>query len=112
MKSTVASLVTSNQRAVADLCRQHGVESLDVFGSAADGEFDEQESDVDFIVTFADMSPGIANRYLDFAEALERWLGRSVDVMIDGPIASPYLRRSVETTRENVFGRPRQEAAV
>ena len=105
-------LVADNQAAIADLCRQYGVESLDVFGSAATGAFDPDTSDVDFIVTFADMSPGIANQYLDFAEALERLLGRSVDLMFDGPVRNPYLRRSVDTSRERVSERTARQAAV
>lgn len=96
-------LVSDNQDAIAELCYDYGVESLDIFGSAATGTFDEHSSDIDFIVRFADMSPGIANRYLDFAEALERLLGRPVDVMFDQPVTNPYLRRSVEASRKNVF---------
>lgn len=103
-------LVADKQTAIGALCRQYGVESLDVFGSASTGAFDEQSSDIDFIVKFADLSPGIANRYLDFAEALERLFGRSVDVMFDGPIANPYLKQTVDASRENVFGhQSRQE---
>lgn len=103
-------LVAEKQSAVAVLCQQYGVESLDVFGSASTGAFDEHASDIDFIVTFADMSAGIANKYLDFADALERLFGRSVDVMFDGPIANPYLKQTVEASRENIFGRQsRQE---
>ncbi len=105
-------LVADNQEAIATLCRQYGVEPLDVFGSASTGAFDEQSSDVDFIVTFADMSPGIANRYLDFAEALERLLGCSVDVMFDRPIANPYLRQTVTASRENVFERRSRQEIV
>ena len=74
-----------------------------MFGSAATGAFDESSSDVDFIVDFVDMSPGIANRYLDFAEALERLLGRPVDLMFNAVIKNPYLRRTVDASRENIF---------
>lgn len=106
------NLITDNKDAIAALCRQYGVESLDVFGSASNGAFDAETSDVDFIVAFADMSPGIANRYLYFAEALERLLGRPVDVMFDQPIRNPYLRRSVEASRENVYERSARQEAV
>ena len=98
-------LVADNWARIAALCREYGVASLDVFGSASTGAYDEASSDVDFIVRFGDMSPGIADRYLDLAEALERLLGRPVDLMLDGPIRNPCLRRSVDATRENVFAR-------
>jgi predicted nucleotidyltransferase len=109
--SRVIDLIADNRAAIAALCDRYGVEALDVFGSAVTGAFDEGASDVDFIARFADTSPGFANRYLDFAEALERLLGRPVDVMFDRPIENPYLRRSIESSREKVFERaPRQEA--
>jgi len=81
------------------------VERLDLFGSVVMGTFDEQSSDVDFSARISDMSPGLANRYLDFTEALERLLGRPVDVMFDQPITNPDLRRSIEASREKVFER-------
>jgi predicted nucleotidyltransferase len=96
-------LVHRKRDALAELCREYGVGSLDVFGSAATGAFDESSSDVDFIVDFVDMSPGIANRYLDFAEALERLLGRPVDLMFNAVIKNPYLRQTVDASRENIF---------
>lgn len=98
-------LVQQNRDTIATLCREYGVGSLDIFGSAATGAFDEESrpSGIDFIVDFADMSPGIANRYLDFAEALERLLGRPVDLIFAGLISNPYLRQSVQLSRERVF---------
>ena len=61
------------------LCREYGVERLELFGSATSEAFDAASSDLDFIVRFADTSSGYADRYLDFAEALEElFLGRNV----------------------------------
>lgn len=42
----------THRDAVAELCRQFHVERLDVFGSAASGGFDEETSDLDFLVEF------------------------------------------------------------
>lgn len=105
-------LIQRKRTDIAAICRKFGVCSLDVFGSAANGTFDESTSDVDFIVDFADRSPGIANRYLDFAEALEHLLGRQVDVMFSGPITNPYLRQTVNASRENIFEDRSRQAPV
>ncbi len=96
-------LVQQKREAIAEHARAYGVRTLDIFGAAATGAFNAETSDIDFIVEFADMSPGIANRYLDFAEALERLLGLPVDLMFAGPISNPYLRQSVQLSRERVF---------
>ena len=44
------ALIDQHRLAVAELCRRFGIQSLDVFGSAADGEFDPAHSDIDFLV--------------------------------------------------------------
>jgi len=64
---------------IAGLCRTYGVERLEAFGSAVTEEFDDEASDLDFVVRFADRSSGYADRYLDFAQALEELFGRDVD---------------------------------
>ncbi len=65
------------------LCRRYDVARLAVFGSAARGTgFDPTRSDADFLIEF---KPGSAlpplERFLGLAEALERLLGRPVDLV-------------------------------
>jgi hypothetical protein len=94
------------------LCRTYGVERLELFGSATSEAFDVATSDLDFIVQFADTSPGYADRYLDFAEALEELFGRDVDLVTERSISNPYFRKSVDATREVVYDRRREETAA
>ena len=42
------SLIEQHRPEVAALCNRFGVQSLEVFGSAADGAFDAARSDIDF----------------------------------------------------------------
>jgi len=105
------AILEKKRTEVAALCRQFGVERLDVFGSAATGSFDAGASDFDFVVKFSDTSPGsYADRYLDFAEALERLLGRRVDLLTERSVKSPVFRKAVESTRQPVYERAREEA--
>lgn len=60
--SRVIALISDHRAEIVTLCDRYGVVALDVFGSSATGAFDEDTSDVDFIVRFADTSPGLANR--------------------------------------------------
>lgn len=102
--SAIAPELIAQREHVAQLCRAHGVVALDVFGSASDGRFDASRSDFDFIVRFApDPSSSLAARYVAFSEALERALGRPVDLMTDHPIDNPYLRARVEATRQPFY---------
>lgn len=96
---------------LAEECRRFGVRRLEVFGSAARGDFDPTKSDFDFIVSFADKTPGTyADRYLDFAAALERLLGRKVDLLTERSIRNPYFRREVERARQIVYDERSEEA--
>lgn len=104
--------IEQKRRQVEQLCRQYRVLRLDLFGSAATGAFSPATSDFDFVARFADTrSPDYADRYLDFAEALERLFGRRVDVVTERSIRNPYFRAEVDRTRQAVYERPPQEAA-
>jgi predicted nucleotidyltransferase len=57
---------------VAAICRRFHVRRLEVFGSAAAGEFDPARSDIDFLVEFEPKAPGSAlGTYLGLKDALE-----------------------------------------
>jgi len=48
------------------LCQRHEVRRLDLFGSAARGDFQPEQSDLDFIVQFARTGyAGYADVFLD-----------------------------------------------
>ena len=107
------SQLAQRQPDVAALCRRFGVSRLEVFGSAAVGEFDPASSDYDFIARFA-AQPGVsmARRFLIFGEALELLLGRKVDLMTDRPIDNPYLRAAIDATRLTIYAESPSEAFV
>lgn len=109
----MTELIERNRTALADLCRRFGVERLYVFGSAASGKLGPG-SDVDFVVSMTDRAPtsAYADRFLDFAEAVEVLLGRRVDLVSEHAIRNPFFRREVEATRQLVYGRPVEEAPV
>jgi predicted nucleotidyltransferase len=89
---------------IGTLCRKYGVRRLDIFGSGATGAFELATSDLDFVATFAATdAPDYAERYLDFAAALEALCGRPVDVIIDRSIRNADFRQAVEATRQPVY---------
>lgn len=105
-------LVADKRDEIADLCRRFGIRKLEVFGSAATGEFDPATSDFDFIVDLGGYEPGVAHRFFDFADALEALLGHKVDLITESQIQNPYFRRSVNDARELVYeGRDREAVA-
>ena len=99
------SVIEQNKNKLAQECLRYGVQRLELFGSAARGDFDGTRSDFDFIVSFADRSPGTyADRYLDFTAAVENLLGRRVDMLTERSIRNPIFRREVDAVRQVVYG--------
>lgn len=97
--------IESHREELRELCRRFHVRRLDLFGSAARGDFDPERSDIDFLVEFDRGHPEALsfNTYFDFKEALEALLGRSVDLVEPGAVRNPYLKASIEASREPVF---------
>lgn len=86
------------------LCGQYRVERLHLFGSAARGDFDPDTSDLDLLVEFQLMPPvEHARFFLGLLESLEKLFGRRVDLLEPGSIENPYLRRSIEESRQVIF---------
>lgn len=109
----MSSALEKNKSKLAEVCRRFGVRRLEVFGSAVREDFDPTESDFDFIVSFADKTPGTyADRYFDFAAAIEKLLGRRIDLLTERSIRNPYFRREVEAARQIVYDERSQEAAA
>ncbi len=89
---------------VAELCRQHRVRRLALFGSALRDDFDSQRSDLDFVVEFEPLPPGAyANTYFGLIEALERLFERPVDLVESGSVRNPYFRREIEAHQETLY---------
>jgi predicted nucleotidyltransferase len=108
------AIVEEQKPELSELCRRYQVERLDVFGSATTERFAPDQSDLDFVVRFGDRQPtgDYADRYLDFAEALERLFHRPVDLVTEESIRNPFFRREIEATRQLLYEQPLRQAAV
>jgi len=92
-----------DEEAVAELCRSFGVRRLSVFGSANTPGFDAATSDVDFIVEFDDDVQSAFDAYFGLKEALERLVGRPVDLVMPKALENPYFAESVERSRRDLY---------
>ena len=93
-------LLQAKLQPLLELCERYGVEKLELFGSAARGEFDPAHSDLNFIVQMKGRrEPGYAARFCDFADALEVLYGRPVDLLTELMIKNPYFKAAVAQER-------------
>jgi hypothetical protein len=98
-------LIEGQRPAIADLCRRHRVQRLDVFGSGARGaDFDPGRSDVDFLVEFdtTEREPTLKT-FFALRDELAAVLGRRVDLVMAGSVTNPYVKAEVDRTRELVY---------
>lgn len=96
--------IVERREELGALCRRHQVRRLEVFGSAASGEFRRHSSDLDFLVEFESAThEGYADRYFGLLESLEELFGRPVDLVVASAIDNPYFRESVDRTRALLY---------
>lgn len=98
------SLIQQHRREIERLCQTYHVTRLELFGSAARGEADPHQSDLDFLVEFQDLGwKGSFQRYMRLKLGLEDLLGRAVDLVEPGSIVNPYFAESVNRHRVLVY---------
>jgi predicted nucleotidyltransferase len=85
-------LIENNREAIAQICRFHGVRSLEAFGSILRNDFDAGRSDVDVLVEFEAQATDSFSNFLDLKESLEALLQRSVDLVELRAIRNRRLR--------------------
>jgi uncharacterized protein len=97
-------ILEQNTDMLVELCKKYHVASLDVFGSAATGDFNDQTSDLDFLVEFD--STVKANRFDTFfslLDELKTLFKRPVDLVEPGGMKNPYFIESVNQTRRRIY---------
>ena len=98
------AVVSNNTTRLAELCKQHGVCRLELFGSAARGDFENHTSDIDFLVEFEPRATGQFDAYFSLKEDLEALFGRPVDLVVSSAIRNQYFLEAVNRSREVVYG--------
>ena len=97
-------LISQHSDELAELCRRHYVKRLDVFGSAAVGDFNPETSDIDFLVDYQPFpAGGKADAYFRLLEDLQRLFDRRVDLVVDRAIENPYFRQNVDKSKVAVY---------
>lgn len=91
---------------IAVLCNKYAVRRLQLFGSAVSSKFDMNNSDLDFLVEFDDLTP---DRYMDayfsLQQSLQDLFSRRIDLITENNLTNPYFRRRVLAESRSVYAR-------
>ncbi len=97
-------LIEEKRQDLERVCRRHGVERIELFGSATGAGFDPAHSDLDFLVTFQELGPNqYADAYFGLLEDLQALFQRPVDLVVASAIKNPYFQQAVDSTRTLVY---------
>ena len=103
----LAPIITQNLEAIAELCRKHHVQQLEVFGSAATGKFTDT-SDVDFLVEFPEYfnapPDNYSDNYQELIDGLEMLTGRKADVVTKKYISNRFFKQIVAQEAVIIYG--------
>jgi predicted nucleotidyltransferase len=95
--------VKQHQAELESLCRHYGVYRLELFGSAAAGNYGP-DSDLDFLVEFQFPVTGYADRYFGLLESLQQLFGRPIDLIsASSAKKNPYFQQSIEKTKALLY---------
>lgn len=101
----MTKVVEDHKAEIERLCHKYGVVKLEVFGSAAEGGYDDAHGDVDFVVEFSagqELGPWLSH-YQDLKSALEDLLGKEVDLVMAGAMRNPHFLAEVNRTRQVIY---------
>jgi len=100
----MVAVVEEHRSQIDALCRKYQVVRLELFGSAARGDFRPGQSDLDFFVEFQALGwKGSFKRYMGLKLDLEDLLGRPVDLVEPKTIVNPYFSQVATRYRALVY---------
>ncbi|UCS95831.1 nucleotidyltransferase domain-containing protein [Echinicola marina] len=89
---------------VRELCEQHHVDKLYLFGSMAEGKVNEN-SDMDLLVKFKELElKDYFDNYIHLQHQLEVLFQRKVDLMEFQTLKNPILIRSIDKNKKLIYG--------
>lgn len=88
---------------IKQLCANHKVRQLYVFGSVLTDRFNN-ESDIDLLVDFDPIDVSLyAENYFDFKFSLENILKRKIDLLETKAIKNPYFKQTIDQQRQLLY---------
>lgn len=97
-------IIDENRDKIFALCSKHKVSRLFVFGSILTEKY-KNSSDIDLLVDFDGVELyDYADNYFDLKTSLEKLLKRQVDLLEDKAVKNPYLRQSIDSSKQIIYG--------
>ena len=100
----MTQIIEQNRDKLINLCKKYKVAELDVFGSAAMDDFDEDVSDIDFLVEFDEtVKENRFDNFFSMLEELQKLFNRPIDLVEAGGLKNPYFIKRVNQTKRKIY---------
>ena len=104
------SLIENSKQQIIELCKQHHVKELYVFGSAARNDFNDK-SDIDLLADFKkypslNNSDELYSYFKNFDELNNQFsilLNRNVDLLTENNIKNKYLKKIINEEKKLIY---------
>jgi predicted nucleotidyltransferase len=98
-------LIERNRENISNLCENHKVKELYLFGSVLSEKFNNS-SDIDMLVQFSNVELlDYFDNYMDLKEKFEQLLNRPVDLVENQTIKNPVFRKIVDRDKVLLYER-------
>ena len=90
---------------IQKLCKNHGVKSLYIFGSANTSAFDKN-SDIDLLISFNNnlTIEEYTENYFTLQYKLRELLKREIDLVTQNSLSNPYFIQSIDQNKQLLYG--------
>ncbi len=97
-------LIKEQRTKLIKACKELKIKYMYVFGSAVNGEFNN-ESDIDFLINFEEgISYSLyAENYFKLHHLLEKLFGRKIDLLTERSIKNPFFKKAIDETKELIY---------
>ena len=97
-------LIDDNKQKLDQICIDHNVKQLYLFGSILTDKF-KKDSDIDMLIQFSTMDlNNYFDNYMDFKEKMESLFNRPIDLVENQAIKNPIFRKVVDREKLLIYG--------
>jgi predicted nucleotidyltransferase len=98
------NLIDTYKNQIIELCDNHKVKELYIFGSVLTDKFTDS-SDIDMLIQFNQIDLlDYFDNYMDLKEKLEKVLNRPVDLVENQAVKNPIFRQVLDREKQLIYG--------
>ena len=106
------NLIDNYKSQIVELCENHMVKELYLFGSVLTDQFNES-SDIDMLIQFDQIRLlEYFDNYMDLKEKLEKMLNRQVDLVENQAVRNPIFRKVLDREKRLIYERKGAEMSI